>query len=76
MKDVYIDLRECGNVVTDEFDLVDFISLDDFISKFEDVVLEKERLQEIIEDMKNSEENSEWNIADELNDRMKIGDFE
>lgn len=60
MGNVLIDIRE-NNFLKGQFKDKDFVSLEDIISKYEDKVYDVERLEEELQDIRNSNEAEEYN---------------
>lgn len=53
MEEIKIDIREWNRWLKDQFYNKDLITFEELISKFEDIILENERLQEEAEDKDN-----------------------
>lgn len=53
MEEIKIDIREWNRWLKDQFYNKDLITFDELIDKFEDIILENERLQEEAEDKDN-----------------------
>ena len=64
MSDLYIDMKELDDTITDVFrNISDFISLEDFIDRFEEIILENEQLKEKIEELEDEKYNKDWIIG-------------
>ena len=50
LDDIKLDIREWNRWFKEQFNNRDLITLDEFVDRFEDIILENERLQEEIEE--------------------------
>ena len=53
LDDIKLDIREWNRWFKEQFNNKDLITLDELVDKFEDIILENERLQEEAEDKDN-----------------------
>ena len=66
MKDIYIDLRTQSKTIKENFNNKDFISIDELLDKFEDLIFELETIKEEYEDFKKDvEDNYKYMPIDE-----------
>ena len=52
MEEIYIDIRNWNRWLKDRFPKKDFISLEEFISDYEDLIDDKEHLEEELNELK------------------------
>lgn len=66
MKDIYIDLRTQSKTIKENFKNKDFISIDELLDKFEDLIFELEGVKEEYNDFKKDvEDNYKYMPIDE-----------
>lgn len=66
MKDIYIDLRTQSKTIKENFNSKDFISIDELLDKFEDLIFELESVKEEYNDFKKDvEDNYKYMPIDE-----------
>lgn len=66
MKDIYIDLRTQSKTIKENFNNKDFISIDELLDKFEDLIFELEGVKEEYNDFKKDvEDNYKYMPIDE-----------
>lgn len=66
MKDIYVDLRTQSKTIKENFKNKDFISIDELLDKFEDLIFELESVKEEYDDFKKDvEDNYKYMPIDE-----------
>ena len=66
MKDIYIDLRTQSKTIKENFENKDFVSIDELLDKFEDLIFELKTVKEEYNDFKKDvEDNYKYMPIDE-----------